>query len=96
MVLKKRNLKLDVKDPSLILLMRLYFLLAATMHELAWIVATWVKTLYFFQISLYLRAYVRVIHQKIKAKFPIGPSLEKQNIQGNIDITRGQGIGKYV
>ena len=63
--------------------------------ELAWMVATEVKTLHFFQISLYLRAYVRVIHQ-IKGKFPVRPSLEKQNIQGNIDITKGQGIGKYV
>ena len=59
-------------------------------------VATWVEKLYFFRISLYLRAYVRVIHQKIKEKFPMRPSLEKQNIQGNIDISKGQGIGKYV
>ena len=33
-----------------------------------------------FQISLYARAYVRIIHETTLGKIPLGPSLEKQNI----------------
>ena len=38
--------------------------------------------------------YVGVVHQKMKLQFPVRPSLEKQSIQRNIDITKGQHIGK--
>ena len=35
----------------------------------------------FYQISSYSRAYEPIIYKKTKGTFPLGPQLEKQNIQ---------------
>ena len=39
------------------------------------------RTVFFFQISSYSRAYLRIIYEKIKGQVPLGPLLGKQNIQ---------------